>query len=115
MGMGVIPSSGAYDPSMIMISTERLVRAVERQQLTICLRIPSFQPPLAGGLGVHGRDQHDGEEAEARRVAAAATTRVGDHRERLDAMHRRVPPYRCCEATRMIPKDENPEKPYTLP
>jgi len=60
---------------------------------------------------VHSRAQHDGEEAEERRVAAAATARVGDRRERLDAMHRHVPPYRCSEAARMIPKNENPEKP----
>jgi len=35
---------------------------------------------------VHGRAQHDGEEAEERIVAAAATARVGDRRERLDAI-----------------------------
>ena len=60
---------------------------------------------------MHSRAQHDGEEAEERRVAAAATARVGDRRERLDAMHRHVPLYRCSEAARMIPKNENPEKP----
>jgi len=72
----------------------------------------SVRPYARGGRGVHGRKQHDGKEADKRRVAAAATVRVGDRRERLDAVHCRVPPYRCSEAARVIPKDENPEKPY---
>ena len=55
-------------------------------------------PPLARVGRVHSRAQHDGEEADARREAAAATARVGDRRERLDATHRHVPPYRCSEA-----------------
>jgi len=74
----------------------------------------SVRPYARGGQGVHGRKQHDGKEADERRVAAAATVRVGDRRERLDAVHCRVPPYRCSEAARVIPKDENPEKPYTI-
>ena len=61
---------------------------------------------------MHGRAQHDGKETDERRVAAAATARVGDRRERLDAMHCRVPPYGCSEAALMILKDENTEKPY---
>jgi hypothetical protein len=74
-----------------------------------------FCPPLnAGGSGVHSRAQHDGKEADTRRVTAAATAQVGDRRERLDAMHRRALPYRCSEAARMISKDENPEKPYAI-
>jgi hypothetical protein len=48
----------------------------------IALNPPPFNPRLRG---VHSRAQHDGEEAEARIVAAAATARVGDRRERLDA------------------------------
>jgi hypothetical protein len=44
-------------------------------------------------------------------VAAAATARVGDRRERLYAMHCRVPLYRCGKAALLLPKDENPEKP----
>jgi hypothetical protein len=52
---------------------------------------------------MHDRTQHDGEEADARRVAAAATARVRDHRERLDAMHRHVPPYRCSKAALLLP------------
>ncbi len=59
-----------------------------------------------------GRAQHDGKEADERTAAAVATARVGDRRECLDAMHRHVPPDRCSEAARMIPKNENPEKPY---
>ncbi len=62
---------------------------------------------------MHNRAQYDGEEADARRVAAAATARVRDHRERLDAMHHHVPPYRCGEAALLLPKDENPEKPWS--
>ncbi len=61
---------------------------------------------------MHGHEHHDGKESIERIVAAAATARVGDRRERLNAMRRHVPPYRCCEAALMIPKDENPEKPY---
>jgi hypothetical protein len=72
-----------------------------------------FCPPLNPRVGgVHSRAQHDGEETEARIVAVAATVRVGDRRERLDAMHCRVPPYGCSEAALMILKDENTEKPY---
>jgi hypothetical protein len=37
------------DPSMIMIPTDRPVRSVERKRLTICLRIPPFQPTRGEG------------------------------------------------------------------
>jgi hypothetical protein len=60
---------------------------------------------------VHGHEQHDGKESVERIVAAAATARVGDRRERLYAMHCRVPLYRCGKAALLLPKDENPEKP----
>jgi len=56
---------------------------------------------------MHSRAQHDGEEADERIAAFVATARVGDRRERLDAMHRRVSPYCCGEAALMIPKDED--------
>ncbi len=61
---------------------------------------------------MHVREQHDGEEAEERILAAVATAWVGNRLERLDDIHRRVPPCRCSEAARMISKDENPEKLY---
>jgi len=62
----------------------------------------------------HGRAQHDGKEADERTAASVATARVGDRLERLDDMHRHVPPDRCSEAALTIPKDENPEKPWNL-
>jgi hypothetical protein len=71
---------------------------------------------LERGRGVHGRAQHDGKETDERRVAAAATARVGDRRERLDAMHRRVPPYRLLRAKRRscYQKMKTPKSPKLL-